>query len=211
VSDTMQNNNMPLRFHKFIWYVWIPYSILSAIYVACTRLYGYLTVYTPFEYGGLLLLIFLLYSLFEALFVAAPIAIFVGFFRWKKYAWYILMILKLSNVICSPLLIIFQSYDATTIVIKLLRIAFDCFILYYYWHRRHLFKINFPKSKISVSPSTRIADTCYKCGHSLPARNKFCPFCGTSLSTPPSFCKECGLKLPLNSKFCPQCGTQVSN
>jgi len=208
---TPNSNNNSLKFHKFIWYVWMPFSFLAAALNAYSALHNFSINFSPFQHGGLLLALFLLYCLVEVLFVAAPVAVFIGFCGWKKYAWYILMLLSLSNVFFSFILIPlnFQSYDAASLLGKLCGVVLDLFILYYYWKRKHLFGILSPTRSESTNNTIASNVVCHHCGHSLPMSSKFCAFCGASINPTPHFCRECGLELPAQCKFCPKCGTQA--
>jgi membrane protease subunit (stomatin/prohibitin family) len=50
--------------------------------------------------------------------------------------------------------------------------------------------------------------TCSNCNASLPQGAKFCPSCGTQVSTK-AFCQHCGQQVPQGAKFCPSCGKQL--
>ena len=52
------------------------------------------------------------------------------------------------------------------------------------------------------------AGTCSNCNASLPQGAKFCPSCGTQVSTK-AFCQHCGQQVPQGAKFCPSCGQQL--
>ena len=48
---------------------------------------------------------------------------------------------------------------------------------------------------------------CSACGHGLLAGGRFCPGCGTAVSTG---CSSCGGELVAGAAFCPHCGSQVT-
>lgn len=50
---------------------------------------------------------------------------------------------------------------------------------------------------------------CTKCGAELAEAGKFCPNCGSRITTRPN-CSQCGTQLPEGSKFCPNCGVRVA-
>lgn len=58
-------------------------------------------------------------------------------------------------------------------------------------------------------PPQKPAESCPKCGASVPAGSKFCPECGEKISKG-SFCPACGAAVPAGSKFCPECGAKIS-
>ena len=52
---------------------------------------------------------------------------------------------------------------------------------------------------------------CNSCGMEVPDDKKFCPKCGTSLSSSEvhkmgRVCDNCGEEIPAGTKFCPNCG-----
>lgn len=52
---------------------------------------------------------------------------------------------------------------------------------------------------------------CPKCNARIPATSKFCPDCGTEISTPDAAtknCPKCGHGVLPTAKFCPECGTK---
>lgn len=48
---------------------------------------------------------------------------------------------------------------------------------------------------------------CAGCGHNLNENAKFCPKCGTKVTT---ICKKCGYSLVYGTNFCTRCGTAVN-
>lgn len=176
----------PLKFHKFIWYVWMPLSLVVAIYTAwesISEFIGYILL-AP-EITIVLLCIFS--CLVKVAFVLAPALIFIGFFKWRAYSWYILMFLSISNVVCSPLLLLFtKEYEGLASMLgKISGILIDIFIILYYWKRRKLFNINLFVKRSVAGETTQKRNNDYM------------------------FCHHCGNKLPQNSVFCNKCGTRV--
>lgn len=49
---------------------------------------------------------------------------------------------------------------------------------------------------------------CSKCNTPVPSGFKFCPECGTPVSSD-KFCSQCGFKIETGMKFCPKCGTKI--
>lgn len=206
MSTPIKSLEKSLKFHKFYWFFWTPCSFLGASLKAVSSIDSMATAYTPFQYGGLLLVVFLLYCLVEVAFVFAPVIIFFGFWHWKKLAWYVLMFLSVSNSICTPLLFFFKTYDTATIVGKILGVCFDLFTIYYYTKHKHSFIGQSSKCTPSAVQNEII---CPHCSGSLPVGCKFCSFCGSLLVPKLQYCSECGKELPLESNFCTQCGTRI--
>lgn len=176
----------PLRFHKFIWYVWQPFSLLIAIYNAWEAIAGFLE-YPLLSANFSAVILFAILSLAELAFVLAPILIFVGFFKWKAYAWYILMFLSVSNAVSQPLLILgnLSTEDVPSLLGRVMGVAIDVIIALYYWKRRALFNIHLLQEKEQEIKMPEATEDPYY------------------------FCHNCGNKLPLNSLFCNQCGTKI--
>jgi membrane protease subunit (stomatin/prohibitin family) len=47
---------------------------------------------------------------------------------------------------------------------------------------------------------------CCSCGEEIPARSKFCPYCGAKQSL---HCPKCGAELPEGAHFCLECGEKI--
>ena len=176
----------PLKFHKFIWFVWMPLSFLVAVYTAWEAIWELWKIcFETTEIVVELFFIFVSGCLIEIPFVVLPILVFIGFFRWKKYAWYILMFLSLSNVICSSGLILFRMeyYELSAMLGKVSGIAIDIIILFYYWNRRVLFNVGRRKNKSlkEVQMPRDELNYCHFCGNRVQAGSQFCNMCGEKL------------------------------
>lgn len=174
----------PLKFHKFIWFVWMPLSFLVAIYNAWEAIFEFWEIcFATAE--TLLHLIFIFECLMEGAFVVAPLLIFVGFFKWKSYAWYILMFLSLSNVICSSGFLLFSTEyeDLASLLGRFSGILIDLVILFYYWNRRVLFNVRRRKNGALKEDQIRKDEIfyCHSCGNRVQAGSKFCNLCGVKL------------------------------
>lgn len=169
----------PLSFHSFIRYFSLP---LSVIYIAAD-LVECLTNYTRFNWFDTY------YIGYDVIFIILGVIIFIGFFRWKAYAWYCMMaILALnplyligSSIICS----VYQPSGLTK-VLELLatRVIFSVLVGIYYIKRKPLFVL-MPNSEADIISGEE----------SLPLSIKYCRNCGAQLKMPDSrFCGECGAK-----------------
>ena len=182
----------PLKFHKFIWYVWQPFSLLSALITAIgaiTKFLGYLSLSSDAR----VLILVILGCLMEVAFVLSPALIFIGFFKWKNYAWYILMYLSISNILFSTIMLPFRAFEIFSFLGKIFGIAMDVIIAIYYWNRRLLFNVHLPKQKKKspiketppvVPPGSSPVEGqnyCRFCGNKLPPESVFCSFCGKKL------------------------------
>lgn len=193
--------NSPLKFHKFIWYVCMPISFLIAIRTAVLRITSIAKSYSNIDENQFATIVSL-YIIFELVFIVIPVLVFVGFFRWKKYSWYLLVIKSIVNILCNPisLFLNLEILDGASVVGRVARFATDIFIVIYYWKRRRLFDVNF-KFKVNVSVSFRDADAvpnvnyvaetpvesgnqilyCRQCGETLISGAHYCRFCGTEV------------------------------
>lgn len=170
----------PQKFHRFIWYFWMPASLI----VACINAYSAIAEALDYLVPPISAVIipFLVLTLLEAGFVLAPILIFIGFFKWRKYAWLILMFLSVSNIITSPILMLLNT---TFSFGKVVGIVIDIVIVIYYWKRRALFSVYWGNAKFLQKTSTGEKNL----------ESNFCRFCGKKLPPESIFCNACGKKL----------------
>ncbi len=173
-------------FHKFIWFIWMPLSFIAASVRAYEVFSSNYAKYSPFfnePRGGVLIAMLVLFNLMELCFVVAPVLVFIGFFKLRKYAWVILVLESASNIIFTPILMLYKNYDGPTILGKLLGAALDIAIVMYYWRKRELFGFGSKKTEQyavvpEVSPSYM-----------------FCSECGCRVSSDFNYCDNCGAKL----------------
>jgi RNA polymerase subunit RPABC4/transcription elongation factor Spt4 len=77
----------------------------------------------------------------------------------------------------------------------------------------NLATLPFENKTSQPSPSTQAVSKkrfCNQCGSPLKEGAKFCPKCGTTISTAPAakFCTGCGSQLSAGEKFCKKCGAK---
>jgi len=84
----------PIQFHMFFWYVTLPFTVLLSII--------FILIYTS-QNTRLLDSFFPYASIFDVIYYALvsilSIICFVGFFRWKSYAWYSVIIILSTMVL----------------------------------------------------------------------------------------------------------------
>ncbi|NWG08720.1 MAG: SPFH domain-containing protein [Nitrososphaerales archaeon] len=54
---------------------------------------------------------------------------------------------------------------------------------------------------------------CPSCSTQVPTTSKFCPNCGSAITSKPSpqkYCPNCGKQIPSDAKFCPECGHKIA-
>lgn len=175
-----------MLFHKFVWYVWMPISFLVSLYAACVGIGSYYDTFGGYMDSFQVALIGIIYVVFEIIFVAAPAFVFIGFFKQRKYAWYILVIESVSNIVTSPILLILNAsaYEASTVVGRVLGIMLDIAIVIYYWKHRRLFRVG----KIANAGEAAAPVNDEPC-------MRFCFNCGNKLETGDLFCNKCGAKI----------------
>ena len=126
----------PLKFHKFIWYVCLPVGLLFSV----KNLMLYMKLLTYPEYLLPLMPSFLIACVSVGLSTGA----LIGFFHWKPYAWYCMMIsVGLSIVMAAISLVITEYTDIYMVANRVGRIIGACLVgipeLIYYYKRRRLF------------------------------------------------------------------------
>ena len=178
----------PLAFHKFVWYVSMPLGMLSALGQFYISIKGIVTL-------SWLSFIDALY--FATVFLLLLIT-FIGFFKWKSYAWYgfrsFLFVGFAYNIfgIC-----VYQAYLPNLVGPAVGQwVVFTVYAILvgiYYEKRKPLF---FP-SMIEDYLAENGAMTYYSTENEI------------KTETPPEkFCYSCGSKLLEDSEFCDQCGAK---
>ena len=76
-----------------------------------------------------------------------------------------------------------------------------------------------PKCQAQIDPNSRycpqcghqiiIENKCPQCGKNLPAKAKFCMFCGGKVEKIKAHCPHCGKKILPGSIFCNNCGKKI--
>jgi hypothetical protein len=118
---------MPIKFHKFNWYFLTPIRILGAIY----QIFNFNVIYRLDIVINALIIFILI----------ADIITFIGFFRWRAFAWYIQMI----KLIVIAINLVLQGFNGDPINVKsliakvIIAIVFFCLQFVYYKKRKCLF------------------------------------------------------------------------
>ena len=134
VKRYYERENTPLGFHKFVHYFSLPAGFLIMLKRLLLDMLPNLNLsplyWVDIAYTTVALFLFL--------------AAFVGFWKWKAYAWYSFMIYLILNPIYSLcLLILYVRYDSPQVVtmeIQLVTVAiYSILVCVYYRKRRPLF------------------------------------------------------------------------
>ena len=176
----------PLAFHKFIWWVSLPVNFFLALVRLCNAFYN-----MDFNYGA--------FGIIEILFYMAVIglaaACFIGFFRWKSYSWYCVILLYFINVVYSAyvtVICVISHLTQSTIVGAQLVVGLIFFVLIgiYYIKRRPLFF----QETWNVYASGGGSGSLVKASKAGAADSgaKYCSWCGAALPEGSDFCRECG-------------------
>jgi ribosomal protein L40E len=180
----------PLAFHKFFWYVSLPIGF----FVTIVKMVNMLSEMLYFNW---------LYAIDIGFFLIALSLIltcFIGFWGWKSYAWYSIMIylsvLVTYCIISVVVYAIYIPYQINTAIGQLLGILIYVILVgIYYKKRRPLFF-----SGMLRVDGVRVTTEAYT-SESVPA-NK------SELQT--KFCRKCGSLLLDDSEYCQYCGTKLS-
>ena len=179
----------PLTFHKFFWWVVLPLSFLTG----CTRMNSAVQDVNA-GYGAYATIDVLYYFAILGLIAAC----FIGFFQWKSYAWYCVILILSVNVVYGLYGVVLYAvtlpdWIVTPIAWLIISLIYAILIGIYYIRRRPLF---FPDMKdpyaapmggfgrLVQASEARTADP-------LP-KVKYCTKCGAILSGGGYYCSECG-------------------
>lgn len=165
--------NTPLKWHTFYRYFAMPVGMISGIGAVFTHIAAM---------DNAFYLIDIAFCLIQT--VCCSMA-FVGFFRWKSYAWYAVMINLISGIVyVIAACLVNIAVDTDQIAYSLGSVAgasvASILIMIYYNKRKSLF-FGTPASAERDIPA------------GLPSR--VCPACGASAATEDNFCSKCGTAL----------------
>ncbi|MEL7658911.1 MAG: zinc-ribbon domain-containing protein [Bacillota bacterium] len=180
----------PLKFHKFFWYVSLPLGFLVLIgsMISEIREIVFFSWLYAIDIGYYVIALTLM------------LVCFIGFFEWKSYAWYGVMIylsvIVLYNLIGVIIYAVYLPDEIGTAIGQLLGILIYAILVgIYYKKRRPLFFTGMAR--------TNVADNC-----NLTNAGRLN---GIYLGVPPqaNYCHKCGFELLEASDFCSKCGAPV--
>ena len=183
----------PLLFHKFFWWVRLPVGFIFVlvklvdIFLNGEYRYSNYSVYYAVDIVYFLIIIGL------------TTACFIGFFRWKAYAWYCMIVYLSVYVVYSVFVVMLYSimipFQSAAAVGQFIGASvYSVLIGIYYIKRRPLF---FPERKdpyVAAGVGGLAQVSVAGAADPLPRAN---------------FCSQCGNVLPEGSNFCSECGTPV--
>jgi hypothetical protein len=180
----------PLKFHKFFRYVSLPLGF----FILLIRMISEISEITFFDW---------FYAVDIGYYVIAltlMLVCFVGFFKWKSYAWYGVMIyLCIGTAYNMYGVAIYAIYIPDQIVAVVGQVcgylAYAIMVSIYYRKRRPLFFSDMPEIDVTDSadsvnvgdinsPNYQVfpqAKCCHKCGCKLSDGSEFCSKCGTPI------------------------------
>ena len=178
------HNSTPLKFHKFFHYVWTPITLLVSIILLFALFRG-------FSYNNVGLAVYVTFSVLN---FALTAAYFIGFFRWKKYAWYCLFAQLISEAVLYTATLILSVFILPQYISTVIGVLIGFSIRgipmgIYYYKRRGLFSTegyNPKAAKAEVSPMHTAGRICPACGKEIAADTRFCIHCGAAVNTQPT-------------------------
>jgi len=181
----------PLVFHKFFWYVSLPIGFIASIISMIP--YFSDTSYLSWAYA------------FDFVYCAASLTLmaicFIGFFKWKSYAWYGVFIYLCIQIIYKALVVflyaLYSPDEIGTVIGQLIAILLYAILVGMYYKKRRL--LFFPEqtqaSEKNGSSGVNSSDDSNPCFDHLPKAK---------------YCRKCGFELLEDSDFCGHCGTAVN-
>lgn len=177
----------PLKFHKFFHYVWTPVTLLISLVVL-------FIMFRSFSYNNIGSAVYITFAVFN---FALTIAYFIGFFRWKKYAWYCLFAQLISEAVLYTVTFILSVFILPQYILTLAGVIIGFSIRgipmsIYYYKRRGLFSTegfnpkNTNKTDSAQTSASAENRFCTHCGHPTAAGNAFCINCGSILTQNPA-------------------------
>ena len=176
------HNSTPLKFHKFFHYVWTPITLLVSIILLFILFRG-------FSYNNVGSAVYVTFSVLN---FALTAAYFIGFFRWKKYAWYCLFAQLISEAVLYTAALILSVFILPQYISTVIGVLIGFSIRgipmgIYYYKRRGLFSTegyNPKAAKAEVSQIHTAGRICPACGKEIAADTRFCTHCGKEITEP---------------------------
>jgi hypothetical protein len=127
-------DDTPLYFHKILWFAALPLGITVKTVVSIMEI-CVIPNLDAYFFVSLILL---------SLTTFLKIVIFIGFFGWKPYSWYAMMIHSFIGIANSIIISFFtlQNINTENLSLGLERLGsifLTCFVMLYYWKRKPLF------------------------------------------------------------------------
>lgn len=178
----------PLAFHKFFWYVSLPIGFIVLI----GRMISEVSEMRFFN---------LLYAIDIGYYIIAltiMLVCFVGFFGWKSYAWYgVIIYLCLSvayNLFAVTIYALYIPDQIGTAIGQLLGILIYAILVgIYYKKRRPLFFLDNIKVISEKTYDLANAEHNSTISYDVPPSIKYCRKCGFELLSRSEFCSKCGV------------------
>ena len=147
---------------------------------------------------------------------ALTAAYFIGFFRWKKYAWYCLFAQLISEAVLYTAtfilsVFILPQYTSTVIGVLIGFLIRGIPMGIYYYKRRGLFSTegyNPKAAKTETSPVLTAGRICPACGKEIAADTRFCTHCGKALEEPQA--DLCAAETASAADTAPQCADSTA-
>lgn len=201
----ISRDETPLKFHNFFRFVALPIGILYTIY----------NMYNEFKNVSQLDLLYTFDLLILSALIVLNTLAFIGFFKWKSYAWYCVMARTAIMIINSAVIIyICMRYNtpaATRLIVQqVLSLAVTGLITAYYYKRKLLFfeqKQNIPQYTHPIGEGTTNLHSPYQNPENTTATDDIQINAG-KLSVQ-QFCSNCGAALNPGHRFCPKCGAEI--
>lgn len=211
----------PLKFHYFLWYVSLPLGIICTL-VAMGSGFSDIVLFN-WIYTATYTVAYILLFLFLGLTLAA----FIGFFRWKSYAWYCIMSILVFDVAVEAftvLLDIVIAPDEIAYAIGQLigSLIYSTLVGIYYYKRKPLFFPRLvpsaPGAPLSYSGAPCAPGTPYASGVSCTSGSPCVPI---SAGTPLAPCSSASADSSCapgairegqqpQSVYCRKCGAKLS-
>jgi len=124
----------PLKFHRFFWFVLLPLNFVSTA----------ITLYQEFSVMEEFTWLYAVDAFFFSVSLVLMLAIIIGFFGWKSYAWYSVMgflgLLVVSGICNVAIYAAYAPQELTFSIVQLIVAILEAVLIgKYYKNRRSLF------------------------------------------------------------------------
>lgn len=177
----------PIKYHRFIWYVFLPIRFLAAMWAV---VYVLANIQNYYVWQSAILVTF------DVVEIVLLITAFIGFFKWSRIAYYAMIAYCVSDICISVFALMNNLVLGCSVMRSIGALCGSATIaiinIVYYKNRKALFESEHRASGEQYIKEKEVQ----KCQTKMPFIDvSFCRFCGNALREESIYCDKCGARI----------------